>query len=156
MANEVVEGAFFPVMNGGMRIDVETESESTATANATVTITITKTLVKRVSERVAKGVPLKLALAGEPVTLEQYEEQLSQHPELAILQDVAKREILEDALTTLFSGKSASPNIRWWLTTVYPEIFDKREPEKEEPVKQTIRGVPEEEVERWRAAARLL
>jgi hypothetical protein len=117
--------------------------------------TDTVALVKRVSERLAKGIPLKLALAGEPVTQAEYEGQLRHDPELAALQDVAKREFLEDALLTLLNGKNAGANIRWWLETFYPEIFAKPESKEDEPkqVKQTILGVPEDELEAARAEA---
>jgi hypothetical protein len=118
--------------------------------------TDTVALVKRVSEHLAKGIPLKLALAGEPVTQAEYEKQLRRSPELAALQDVARRELLEDALDALLNGKNAGANIRWWLGTFYPEIFAKPET-KDAPVKKpTILGWTEEQVERVREAARNL
>lgn len=122
--------------------------------------TATVALVKRISERLAKGIPLKLALAGEPVTQEKYEKLLRRSREIAALQDIAKREFLEDALDTLLNGKNAGANIRWWLEIFHPEIFAKPKPEsrEDEPKKarQTIRGVPEEELERDREYARQL
>ena len=134
-------------MYGGMKIVVENESESNVT-------NVTVTLVKRVSERVAMGIPLNLALAGEPVTQEEYEEQLSQHPELAVLQDIARREFLEDAIDVLFSARNAGANIRWWLEHFYPEIFAKSKPEEEEPGETPIiLGYTNEQVEEARRLA---
>jgi hypothetical protein len=116
---------------------------------------VTAVLVKRVSERVAKGIPLKLALAGEPVAQADYEEQLRQSAELAAIQDAAKREFLEDALDTLIHGKHARPNIRWLLGVLYPGLFAKSPGEDEARLaKQNSAGIPDELLKRIQEAAR--
>jgi hypothetical protein len=111
---------------------------------------ITVELVDRVSERVATGVPLDLALAGEPVSVEEYEEHLRQHPELAAREGVAKRMFLQKTVGALLTNgdASTSANIRWLLERLYPDVFErgregKRDEATVEPI-QTIRGVPEE------------
>ena len=44
---------------------------------------VTVALVKRVSKRIARGIPIRLALTGEPVTQTAYKKQLQRHPDLA-------------------------------------------------------------------------
>jgi hypothetical protein len=90
---------------------------------------------------------------------EDYEEHLREHPELAAREGVAKRKFLQKTVGILLTNKDASTsaNIRWLLERLYPDVFGRgRERERDEtPAEpfQTIRGVPEEELNRWRAAA---
>jgi hypothetical protein len=132
-----------------MKIAIATEPESNVTVE----------LVKRVSRLVAKGIPLKYAIAGEPVTRAEYEQKLREYPELAAIQGRAICEFLDEAIMLMFSAKNPGANIRWWLETVYPEMFGKsrkdEEEEGDEPEQkiQTIRGIPEEEIDRLRAMA---
>ena len=66
---------------------------------------ITPDLVKRVSERIASGIPIRLALAGEGVTVLEYKDHLFNHPELQAIQDVEKRKFLENAINMLWNAK---------------------------------------------------
>lgn len=84
---------------------------------------VTVALVERVSDRVATGVPLSCALAGEPVSLAEYEEHLREHPELAALEGVAKRKFIQKAVGVLLTAKDSSANIRWLLERLYPDVF---------------------------------
>ena len=84
---------------------------------------ITVALVERVSDRVATGVPLSLALAGEPVSGAEYEEHLRQHPALAAHEGVAKRKFLQNAIKMLMKAKDSSANTRWLLERLYPDVF---------------------------------
>jgi hypothetical protein len=89
---------------------------------------LTDALVHRVSKRVAIGISLKLTLAGEGLTCEEYEKQLREHPEFAAIQAKAKCEFLELCIHTLLSAKDPSVNIRWLLERVYPDIFGNQRP----------------------------
>jgi hypothetical protein len=62
---------------------------------------ITPDLVKRVSERIASGIPIRLALAGEGVTVSEYKDHLFNHPEPQAIQDVEMRKFLENAINML-------------------------------------------------------
>jgi hypothetical protein len=73
---------------------------------------ITVELVNRVSRYVAKGIALRLAVAGEGVTQAEYEAELRRRPELAAIQDVMTRQFLEDALNMLMCAKNPRTNIR--------------------------------------------
>lgn len=84
---------------------------------------ITVQLVKRVSRRVAMGIPLHISLGGEPVNLAEYEAELRRCPELAAIQARAKRKFLERALGMILCGKNARSNVGWWLRRVYPRKF---------------------------------
>jgi hypothetical protein len=90
---------------------------------------ITPALVMRVSERLALGMPLRIALAGEPVTRAEYKDYLLAHPELAGLQDVAKQKFLESAFDVLLDGETAAANYRWLIELVYQGVIGSREDE---------------------------
>jgi hypothetical protein len=80
-------------------------------------------LVLRVSERLAIGISLQLAVAGEGLSGAEYEKLLRENPELATLQAVTQREFVEDCLRKLLQAKNPSANIRWLLERLYPEFF---------------------------------
>jgi hypothetical protein len=127
-----------------MDTNMPAASNSESESNATVTID----LVKRVSRRVAIGIPLELAIAGEGITSEDYQAYLDEHTELAVLVDVAKCRFIEYAIAALLAAKNPSSNIRWFLERLYPEEFGEKrgkekQKEREKPC-QTIAGVPEE------------
>jgi hypothetical protein len=123
VSNVIVEDASILWANGIMKpvlcVVPDFESNESNDANATVA------LVQRVSKRVAIGIPLELAVAGEGLIRTVYEELLRKHPELAIIQDVAKREFLEVCIRTLLQAKNPSANIRWLLERLYPDDFGK-------------------------------
>lgn len=114
---------------------------------------ITVALVKRVSKRISTGVPPDLALAGELVSRSDYQEHLSKNPELAALEQAAKREFLQSLIGMLLEAKDSSANIRWLLERIYPEIFSRNRKNQEairgdDGVKRGISpivGVSEEE-----------
>ena len=109
------------------------ESEKSSPMNLDPEARITAELVDRVSQRVAMGIPLRLALAGEPVSCVEYEEHLRKHPELAVLEDVAKRRFLENAMNILLNGENAAGNFRWLIELVYSGII--ASPKESEPAK---------------------
>ena len=116
---------------------------------------ITPALVDRVSERLALGMPLKLALAGEPITRAEYKEHLLKHPELAAVEDVAKQNLLQNAFNVMLAGENAAANFRWLLERVYPDVVGGPDDESAKP-KQTILGLPEEILEQIRERAKRL
>ena len=116
---------------------------------------ITPTLVNRVSERLALGMPLRLALAGEGVTRAEYKEHLHQHPELEELQEVAKQKFLENAFDVLLDGENAAANYRWLIELIYKGVIGSQEDESGK-TKPTILGLPEEVVEQMRQNAQKL
>ncbi|HTV40240.1 MAG TPA: hypothetical protein VMF08_06680 [Candidatus Sulfotelmatobacter sp.] len=105
---------------------------------------ITVALVQRVSDRLAGGVPLTLALAGEPATCAEYEEQLRQRPELAAHEGVAKRKFLQNTVKKLMNAKDSSANIRWLLERLYPEVFQGQPPSESVTVNvaTAVAGMP--------------
>ena len=116
---------------------------------------ITPALVNRVSERLAMGIPLRIALAGEPVTRAEYKDYLMEHPELAVLQDVAKRKFLENAFNVLLEGENAPANFRWLIELVYQGIVGCDEDNPAKPQK-SILGLSDEAIERIRQNAKQL
>ncbi|HTV42052.1 MAG TPA: hypothetical protein VMF08_15895 [Candidatus Sulfotelmatobacter sp.] len=134
----------------------DSEPASTLTSTETGTETVTVAFVERISHRVAMGIPLDLALAGESVTEENYKEHLEADPELARIEGAARCRFVEQAIAALLAVENPSTNIRWLLERLYPEEFCLRraadDAEKEKP-RQTILGVPEEFTEQMRAEA---
>jgi hypothetical protein len=122
---------------------------------------VTVELVHRVSERVAKGIPIRVALQTEPVTFEAYKKHLQRHPELRAIQAAAKIKFL-DVTIDMISSKNG-PMLRWLLERRHADVFgpnadktsDDPEPAKEEKF-QTITGVPQEDVEEARKYAQNL
>ncbi|HEV2331244.1 MAG TPA: hypothetical protein VGY56_20880 [Verrucomicrobiae bacterium] len=124
---------------------------------------VTPELVFRVSKLVARGVPIHIALEGEPVTAAAYKKHLQRHPELAAIQAQAKIKFLHTA-TDLITARPG-PLLRWLLERRFPHVFgqlkhdgksdDASEPEPAQK-HQTIAGVSEEELEQDRQYARTL
>lgn len=129
---------------------------------------VTAALVKRVAKHIAKGIPVRLALAltGEPVTQCAFERHLRRHPELAVIQEAAKAKYLEKAFDMIMSRPG--PLVRWLLERRHSDLFAPPDWEKQAPAaqpasaapepvkpKQTIVGVPEEELEQARRDALL-
>ena len=109
-------------------------------------------LVERVSRRLAMGMPLKIALAGEGVKRAEYKDFLLRHPEMEDLQDVAKQKFLENAFEIMLEGEQAAGNFRWLIELVYRGVVggDEDQPTTQKP---TILGIPEEIVEQMRRNA---
>ena len=116
---------------------------------------VTPALVDRVSERLAMGMPLKMALAGENVTRAEYKEALQMHPELQDLQELAKRKVLENAFSVMFNGEQAAANWRWHIELIYKDIIGSQD-EDFPKQKQTIFGFPEEVLNQIREHAKNL
>ncbi|MGH7940086.1 MAG: hypothetical protein ACREE6_14755 [Limisphaerales bacterium] len=110
---------------------------------------VTAALVERVSRLVAKGIPIRVALEGEPVTPAAYKKQLQRHPELAAIQSTAKIKFLDTATDMIFSRPN--PLVRWLLERRHSDIFGpnhKDDPDSEaasapKTQTQTIAGIPE-------------
>lgn len=122
---------------------------------------VTPALVERVSKLVARGIPVHIALEGEPVTAAAYKKQLQRHTELAAIQSQAKIKFLDNA-TELITSKPG-PLLRWLLERRFPHVFgqlkyDEKSGDESEPAQktQTIAGVSEEELEQDRKNARNL
>lgn len=116
---------------------------------------ITPALVDRVSERLAMGMPLKMALAGESVTRAEYKDALDRHPELQDLQELGKRKVLENAYHILLQGDQAQANWRWLIELVYKDIIGSQDDDSPNQ-KQTIFGFPEEVLNQIREHAKQL
>jgi hypothetical protein len=123
---------------------------------------VTIELVHRVSARVAKGIPVRTALADEPVSYSAYRQQLRRHPELAAIQAAAKIKFLDTTFDMIFSKPNAL--VRWILERRHPDIVrpisedpdddsDTDTPSKPAQTKQTIVGVPEDVLDAARKEA---
>jgi hypothetical protein len=88
---------------------------------------VTAALVRRVSNHVARGIPIHLALAltgeltDEPVTLDAYERQLRRHPKLRAIQARAKLKFLDKAIDAICS--QPGPMLRWYLERRFAHVF---------------------------------
>lgn len=84
---------------------------------------VTVALVMRVVGRVENGIPVKIAIAGEGVTLDGYLQYLRQHPELEALQETAKRKFMERAVSSMLSEEKPGPSYRWLLKHCHPDLL---------------------------------
>src|SRR5215469_5365925 len=82
---------------------------------------VTVEVVKRVSERIAKGIPIKNALAGEGVTEAAYRRHLQRHRELKDIQETAKLQFLDRTFDLITSRPG--PMLRWLLERRHSDIF---------------------------------
>jgi hypothetical protein len=121
---------------------------------------VTPDLVHRVSKLVAKGIPTRIALEGEPVTAAAYKKHLQRHPELAAIQAAAKIKFL-DVTTDLIASKSNSM-LRWLLEHRFAHVFCNSNDDEEsddasesapQSKTQTLAGVPEHLVDELRKQA---
>jgi hypothetical protein len=125
---------------------------------------ITHELVQRVSERIAKGIPLKIALESEDINFEAYRKHIRRHPELRAIQSAAKIKFLE--VTYAMITEKPCPMLRWLLERRHSTAFspDKKEPDDPETetdadtesTSQTIAGVPQHLVEEARKNVKTL
>jgi hypothetical protein len=130
---------------------------------------ITHELVQRVSERIAKGIPLKIALESEDINFEAYRKHIRRHPELKAIQSAAKIKFLE--VTYAMITEKPCPMLRWLLERRHSAAFspDKKNPENPdadsdetdtdtdtESTSQTIAGVPQHLVEEARKNVKTL
>lgn len=119
---------------------------------------VTPDLVKRVSERLASCIPMRLALAGEGVTVPEYKQHLLNHPELQAILDIEKRKFLENAINMLLEGENRGVHIRWLLERFYPHALapDPADAENEMDKPRTVAGVPEIFIKLFQEHARRL
>ncbi|HEX3624773.1 MAG TPA: hypothetical protein VH280_05030 [Verrucomicrobiae bacterium] len=132
-----------------------TPEETSPPANVKPNAKVTAALVDRVAERLAMGMPLKIALAGENVTCAEYKDALRESPELQDLQDLGKRKVLENAYSILLQGDQAPANWRWLIEIVYKDVLGSQD-EDFPKQKQTIFGFPEEILNQIRENAKRL
>jgi len=120
---------------------------------------VTVELVHRVSERVAKGIPIQVALQSEPVTYDAYRKHLQRHSELRAIQATAKIKFL-DVTFDMITAKPG-PMLRWLLERRHADVFgpnadkisgDDTESDTAHPT-QTLAGVPEHLVDELRKQA---
>lgn len=88
---------------------------------------VTAELVHRVSDRVARGIPIRNALAGEHVTQAAYERHLRRHHELKEIQETAKLRFLDSTIELILSRPG--PMLRWLLERRHSDIFAAPRPE---------------------------
>ena len=128
---------------------------------------VTSELVERVSRLVAKGIPIKVALEDEPVTVAAYRRHLQRHPELRAIQSSAKIKFLDNTTDLIFSRPN--PLMRWLIERRHAADFgldenadedsdsdseDSSAPKTEtKPQIQTLAGVPEHLVDELRRQA---
>jgi hypothetical protein len=136
-------------------ISGESEPQSALGSKEEVTVA----LVERVSERVAKGVPIRLAAAREGLRRAEYEELLRGRPELALRQDAANGEFVEFCIRKLLDVEDPSSNIRWLLERLNPDMFADRKGREGEGVAvsaTTVEGMSEDELRQFQEAAKRL
>jgi hypothetical protein len=80
-------------------------------------------MVMRVVERVENGIPVKIAIAGEGVTLDAYLQYLRERPKLAALQETAKRKFMERAVRAMLDEEKPAASYRWLLEHCHPDLL---------------------------------
>ncbi len=119
---------------------------------------ITSDIVERVSNRIAHGVSLKLALAAErnPLINESaWSATLNDDPQLALIPDAVKGEFCENAAERLV--RSDQENLKWlcWLLErCYPEMFGASNKTTESAKSEN--AIPEEFLKLFREEAKRL
>ncbi|MGH8022537.1 MAG: hypothetical protein ACRED1_03070 [Limisphaerales bacterium] len=114
---------------------------------------ITTALVLRVINRVENGIPVRIAIGGEGVTLGAYRQYLREHPKLEALQEGAKRKFMEQAVTAILGEEKPGAAYRWLLTNCHPDLLAQANDDAPVETRQTMAGVPEEVVEYIRERA---
>ncbi|MGH7980331.1 MAG: hypothetical protein ACREE6_13230 [Limisphaerales bacterium] len=100
-------------------------------------------LVDRVARRVALGMPLKIALAEESVSCQEYLNQLWDRPELAEREELARQKFLEHALNVILDGKDTAGNFRWLIGLVYADVLGSEDEARADEKEGTMKGIPE-------------
>ena len=113
---------------------------------------ITPELVERVSEITALGIPLRLALAKERLSVPEYEEELNRNPELKAIEDEAKCKFLHHAISQLLKLEDPSANIRWLIEKFYPDVIV-QQPQNVPAKLPTVAGISDEELKILREEA---
>lgn len=110
-------------------------------------------LVLRVIHRVENGIPVKIAIGGEGVTLGAYRQYLREHPKLDALQEGAKRKFMEQAVTAILGEEKSGAGYRWLLTNCHPDLLAQADDNAWVAPRQTMAGVPQEVIEYIRERA---
>lgn len=118
---------------------------------------VTAALVMRVVGRVENGIPVKIAIAGEGVTLDAYQQYLRERPKLEALQDAAKRKFLERAVNAMLDEEKPGANYRWLLEHCHPDLLARPgDGDDSTKPKATALGLPEHMIEQMREHAKRL
>jgi hypothetical protein len=127
-----------------------------ASANGTRKSRVSSALVMRVVQRVENGLPVKIAIAGESVTLDEYRQYLREHPKLEALQETARRTFMERAVNAMLDEEKPAASYRWLLEHCHPDLL--AQPDETGPAAgpQTVAGLSDEFIERVREYARNL
>ena len=92
---------------------------------------VTRAVVKRVAERIGRGLTLELALAAEAsetVNLETWKKALAAHPDLSPLYQAGKGKFLAAATLRLEQSDELA-NLRWLMERRYWSLFARRDPD---------------------------
>jgi hypothetical protein len=114
---------------------------------------VTAALVRRVAERVENGVPVKIAIAGERVTIDFYLRYLQEHPKLEAIQEAAKRKFMERAVKSMLSEEKPAASYRWLLEHCHPDLLAHPGDASLPTTAQTVVGLSEELLKRVREHA---
>lgn len=109
-------------------------------------------MVKRVADRYAIGLTLKLALAAEnnpKINEETWKKALAAHPELSPHYEAAKGKFLEKSVRRLAKAKELK-HLCWLLERRYSDLFARPEPAPVQVNNTNIVGLPEDVIERAR------
>ena len=112
-------------------------------------------MVKRVSERVARGSTLSLALAAEchpQINEESWKKTLQRHPELSPHYEAAKGQFLDAAMRRLAESDDLK-YLCWLLERRHSELFHKPEPAAAVVNVSQHVGIPEDVLARARQIA---
>ena len=134
-----------------------TEAEPNFTVTATGNVTVTVELVERVAKRLEDGLSLKIALLGEGVSVAAFEGHLKDNPELAAIQETARRKFMEFAVGKLLEEEKPAASIRWLLEHCHPDLLaqpGEAGSAATATAPQTIAGVPNHILERMQEYAR--
>lgn len=115
---------------------------------------ITLEVVKRVSERVGRGMPLKLALATEgnaKINEETWKKALKAHSNFPPIYEAAKGKFLDEAMRKLEEAEDLK-YVCWLLERRHSDLFARPEPAAVVNVSQSV-GIPADVIERARELA---
>lgn len=115
---------------------------------------ITTALVMRVVERLESGLALKIAIAGEGVTLDQYRHYVREHPRLEALQETARRKFMERALNAMLDEEKPAASYRWLLEHCHPDLLARAGDADSSQSSETIAGLPNHVLDRIREYAK--
>lgn len=86
-------------------------------------VAVTTAIVMRVIQRVENGIPVKIAIGGEGITLRDYLQYLRDHPKLENLQAAAVRKFMERAVQAMLAEEKPAASYRWLLEHCHPDLL---------------------------------